>query len=156
MYNFLLKHGQLAAFGLGLLIIAIYLISVVSGLGSFNALPEEEQATTSIFNVGLYAALALVILGALIAMFFGVYYMVTHPKDAIKGLIGLAAIVIVFIIAYTMADPEATGRLSELLQKNNIGPNTSKYITGALTTTLILACIAALAFVVAEVRNLFK
>jgi len=42
MYKFLSKNGQLLAFVLGLVITAIFMFSVFSGLDTFNALAEDQ------------------------------------------------------------------------------------------------------------------
>ncbi|MEO0779129.1 MAG: hypothetical protein AAF146_21365 [Bacteroidota bacterium] len=62
MYKFLVRNGQLLAFGVGILFTVIFLGSVLGGLDSFNSLAEEEQSTTGIFDFGLVAAIALAIL----------------------------------------------------------------------------------------------
>ena len=158
MYNFLTKKGQLLAFGLGVLITIVFLISVVGGMESFNALGEDEKGTTSIFNAGLYSAIILVILGAVAIVVFGVYHAIQNPKGATKFLIGIAALVVVFFAFYAMAKPvtEEDGKLFSIIQKFNISEGVNKFITGALSTTVSLAFLAAAAFLLSEVRNLFK
>ena len=156
MYNLLNKYGQLFAFGLGLLITLIYIISVVSGLSTFNSLPEGEEGTTGIFNFGLFGAIALIILCAALILGFGIYHAVQNPRGSLKFLIGLGVIILIFILTFAISEAETTGKLGELANARNLSDGISKYISGALKTALALALIAALAFIFSEIRNLFK
>jgi hypothetical protein len=156
MYQILTKHGQLIAFGLGLVISAIFFISVTSGVDAFDALPKEEKSTTSIFDFGLIAAVILTIVGLLLALLFGVWHLIQNPKGSLKMVIGLAVILIIFFIFYAQTQDESSGKIFELIQLNDISSTQNKFITGALWTAVILAMLAAGTFVVSEVRNLFK
>ena len=64
MYKFLSKHSTSVAFGLGVLVSAIGLIAIFSGLDSFNALAKEDQSTTTIFNAALGGAMLLIVVAA--------------------------------------------------------------------------------------------
>ena len=156
MYQFLTKNGTSVAFGLGLLIAILFLFSVLGGLDGFNALPKDDKGTTSIFNIGLQAALVLIVLCAIVALLFGIYHLVTNPKGAVKLIIGLAVLVGLIIVLYSISTPEKSGPIFETIQEFNISDNVSKFISAALSTVLILAGLAALSFVVSEIRNLFK
>lgn len=156
MYKILTKHGQLIAFGIGLLVIILYLGSVFGGLDSFSLLSKEDRGTTSIFDLGLKATLVLLVICAICAVLFGIWHMVTNPKGAIKGIIGLAVIIILFIILYSMSTPETSGIVGNAVEKFNLSAGESKFISAALKSTLILGALAALSFVVSEIRNFFK
>ena len=156
MYKLLTKHGQLIAFGIGLLVIILYLGSVFGGLDSFSLLSKEDRGTTSIFDLGLKATLVLLVICAICAVLFGIWHMVTNPKGAIKGIIGLVVIIILFIILYSMSTPETSGIVGNAVEKFNLTAGESKFISAALKSTLILGGLAALSFVVSEIRNFFK
>lgn len=155
MYNFLIKHGQVVAFGLGLLLILIFFGGVSAGMEQFSMLPEDQQKTSDIFNFGLYAAIVLTVLCAAIAILFGIYHVVDNPKGSLKGLIGIVALLAIFFIARSMAAPD-TGSLAETAQEFNVTPEQSATISGALVTALVMAAIAAVTVIVSEVRNFFK
>ncbi len=156
MYKFLTTNGQTIGFGLGLLLVIIMLVSIFSGVGDFTAYAEDDMARydTTIFNVGMVAAIGLAILAALAALVFGALQFATDPKGAIKGLLGLVAVIIIFFIIYSAADPDAAmlSRLSDF----DVTDGQSKMITGAIWTALILAGAAVLATVVSEVLNFFR
>lgn len=156
MYRLLTKYGTGFAFGLGLLVTLIFLIPAISGVSEFNMLPPEEKGTTTIFNAGLYCALALIIIGFASSILFGIYQLAAHPKGAVKFLISIAVIAVLFFILYSMSAPETGERMQALAKEFNITDGISKLISAALKTVLALAGIAVLAFVFAEIRNLFK
>ncbi len=162
MYNFLTKNGQTIAFGLGVVLVAIYFISVNSGLNEFNLLPEEQQSQTSIFNFGLNAAIGLTILSAIAMLVFGIYQIATNVKGSLKGIIGIAVLIIVFIVSYNMSSGTAeTEYIADAIKKyetdgRKITEGNLKFIGGSISTALVVITIAAGAFVLSEIRNFFK
>jgi hypothetical protein len=156
MYNFLSRYGQLIAFGLGALLTVIFLATAFSSADDFNALTEAEQTETTIFNFGLYSAIILTIACAAAILIAGLIFTVLSPKNSIKALIGLGVILIIFFVAYSTADPKGTGSLARTILEEGIQANSSKFISGAISTALVLGGGAVLAFVVSEVLNLFK
>lgn len=156
MYNFLSRYGQLIAFGLGALLTVIFLATAFSNAEEFNALKESEQMETSIFNFGLYSAIVLTILCAAAILIAGLIFTALNVKNSLKALIGLAVIIIIFFIGYNMADPKGTGSLARTILEEGIQENSSRFISGAISTALVLGGGAILAFVASEVSNLFK
>lgn len=156
MYKFLTKNGQLLAFGLGVLITILFLGSVIPGLEDFNMLSKEEKPTTNIFNLGIAGAIALAVIAAVAAIVFGILNTVMNLKGSIKGLIGVAVLLVLFFALYAMAAPETSGPLVSTIEAFNVTEGQSKFISGAINTSLILAGVAAAAFVISEVRNFFK
>ncbi|MBR9922279.1 MAG: hypothetical protein GYB31_15685 [Bacteroidetes bacterium] len=155
MYQFLTKYGQLLAFGLGIIVTVIFLIGIFSGLEGFNMLPEADRSESNIFNFGLYAAVALTIICALAWVIYSVIHIADDPKGSLKGILGVVALVALFFILYTIAKP-ATGSVAATMDEFDVSEKTGKFITAAIGTTGILIAGACLAFVVSEVRNLFK
>jgi len=156
MYKLLTKHGQMLAFGLGVLISAIFLISVFSGLEEFNSLGKEAKYETTIFNFGIMAVRALVILTFIMMIAFGLYHVLTNLKGSIKGILGFVALLAIFGISYATATSETSELFTTLFEKFNVTDGNSKFITAAINTGLALCGIAGLSFVISEVRNFFK
>ncbi len=157
MYNFLVKNGQRLAFGLGLVIAVIFFAIASSGLEEFNMLSKEEQATTSIFNFGLSATIFLVIATAVLMLGFGLWHVATNFKGSLKGLIGLAVLVIVFFISYSTASGEATGAIARAAEKvGGLSPNQLKFVGASISTAGILIGLATLGLIASEVRNFFR
>ncbi|MCF8236774.1 MAG: hypothetical protein K9I85_01320 [Saprospiraceae bacterium] len=156
MYQFLNKYGQVAAFGLGLLIIILFFVSVLSGVDEFNGLGKEAQLQSGIFNLGLYASIFLTLLCAAAILIFGIYQIAKHPKQSMQGIIQALILVAIFIVGYAMSTPAETGLMATLAERFELTPGQEKFISGGLTTALVLFAAAAGAFIVSEVRNLFK
>ncbi len=158
MYQFLVKRGQAVGFGLGLLITVVFLISVFSGLERYSTMPEEEQVNTTIFNAGLYGAIALAVIAAVAMILFGLIHILSNFKGSLRGIIGFAALVVVFLVAYGTASGEAQGIIKGAVEKagSTITPGNLKFISGGITTALVLVAGAAAAFVLSEIRNFFK
>jgi len=156
MYKTLTRNGQMFAFGLGLLITVAFLISVFSGIEEFNGMSKEGQYETGIFNFGLYAVVALTILGVAAMFIFGILQIVTDLKGSIKGLAGFGVMLIIFAIAYSTATVESGGFWDPLMEDFGVTDGASKFITGAIWTCLAMIAIAVVTFVLSEIRNFFK
>lgn len=156
MYKILTKHGQLAAFSLGLLVIIIFMVSVMSGIEGFNALSKEDQYSSTIFDMGIRLTLVLLAICALAALLFALYQTVTHPKAALKGIISLVVLVILFGVLYSTSVAETTGPVADAVQEFGLSENQSKMVSAGIKSTLLLGGVAVAAFVISEIRNLFK
>ena len=156
MYQFLTKYGTMAAFGLGLVITVLFLLIAMSGLEGFNALPDEEEGTTTIFNFGLYAVIALIIICVIASIGFGIWFLATHPKQAVRFGIGFGILLVLFFVLYSVSSSDMTPKMMERAAEYGVNETSSKLISGGLLTVIILAGIAVLSFVVSEVMNLFK
>ncbi len=155
MYTFLTRNGQSIAFGVGLVMTIVMVALIFAGLSDFEAFGDGAgRYDTTIFNFGMYAAIALVILGLIAAVVFGIVQLASDPKGAIKGIAGLVAIVAIFFIFYSIADPNNAmlARLSDF----SVSVGQSKFISGSITTALILLAAAVVAGIVSEIINLFK
>ena len=161
MYKFLSKNGQTLAFLLGVVLVGIFLASVLSGIGDWNP-NSDNKYDTNIFNFGLTAARGLIIIAAIGMIVFGLFHVLTNFKGSIKGIIGFAILLAVFFIAYNSASGEAEpfikGAVENFEGSQNVTmtPGNLKFIGGGISTTIILAAVAAAAFVLSEIRNLFK
>ena len=90
---------------------------------------------------------------------FGVYHVAIHFRSSVKGLIGFAAIVLIFIIASNMIPgsiEEVPAYIAEPMQKYNVSMGDYGFISGGISTALVLGMGAVLAFVVSEIINFFK
>jgi len=156
MYKFLTKNGTALAFGLGVLVSLIGFGVILGGLEGYNMLAEEEQGTTTIFNAILYGAIILCILCYAAMVIFGVIHVATNWRSAIEGIIALAVIIGLTVLFYSMAEVETTGKVATLIQDGELNANTSKWITGVLSTTLIMLGATVAVFIFSEIRNAFK
>ncbi|MEQ8705016.1 MAG: hypothetical protein RIC19_13910 [Phaeodactylibacter sp.] len=161
MYKFLTKNGQTLAFGLGVLITAVFMISVVSNMGEFTAMADDKQMETTIFDFGLYGAIALAVIAAVAMVVFGLFQVVTSFKSSMKGILGFAALLVIFFVSYSMTDTNVTPYIQGAIDKFEQGgavftDENLKFISGGISTTIVLVVVAAAAFVISEITNLFK
>ncbi len=155
MYDFLARKGQTIAFGIGVLITAIFLGIAFGGQEQFEALADDQRITTDIFNFGLQAAIALIVICAVIAIAFGLFHTLSNPKGAIKGIASLAVIAAIFFIGQSMAGADSPG-VVETMREFGVSAAEGSFINGALMSVLALGALAALAFVVSELLNFLK
>jgi hypothetical protein len=169
MYNFLNKHGQTLAFGLGFAILVVFILvafpqaSAMEGeLGmNLSETKAEDRVGINFFNFGLIAAIALVIVAAAAMLIFGVVQIATNFKSSFKGVAAFAAIVILFFVLKSIASGEPTGSLIGAIDKFTDGgasftPDTLKFISAGISTAVILVIAAAASFVYSEVTSFFK
>ncbi len=168
MYSFLNKYGQAMAFGIGVLITVIFLAAIFSADASTLDLllqndKSPEAYDTGIFDFGIWISLALTVLAFVVAVIFGVAQMASNPKGSLKGIAGLAALVIIMFVAYSMAsgeatDPEIANAINkfETSQEATITPGNLKFISGSIITALVMMGLAILTLIVFGVRSIFK
>ena len=157
MYNFLTKNGTMVAFGLGLLVVAIFYLAVFPGLETFNAVAEGDQPTSDagdIFLPGIYATVALIVIAFAAWLLFGLFHAASAPKGAIKGLVGIAALVGIFFILYSIADPNNIS--PKIMEEFDISDGISKFVGASIGLTLVLMVGAVLAFIVGSIARFFR
>jgi O-antigen/teichoic acid export membrane protein len=156
MYTFLSKKGQLLAVGLGVLLTAIYVLVVASGVGEYNMLSDDAKKQTNLFNAGLYSVIALIIICAVAWIAFALIQVVTHFKQSLRSIIGAAIILVIFLIVYSTVSGEATGSLAAEIADQELTLSQSKIISAGLITMLTLGGAAIVALIVGEIANLIK
>ena len=159
MYTFLTRNGQTLAFGLGLVIVVLSLIIIFTNGDQFATIDDENNLArydTTIFNFIMYAAAALIVACAIAAVLFGIYQVATNPKGALKGLIGLGLVVVLLLILYSTADPDTAMLAEQAKDGFFVNEGQSKFISGLISTALIMAGGAVLALAVSEVIAFFK
>ena len=155
MYKFLAKNGQLVAFGAGVLITAGFLAGVLGGIENFMATAEDQRNQSNIFNFGLYAVIALTVLGFLVALGFGLFQTLSNPKGAIKGIAGIALIVALFFIGQTLAGTDSEG-VKAALTEFEVTDGQSAIINGSIVGAAILAALTGIAFVGGELMSFIR
>jgi len=164
MYNFLTKHGTLAAFLLGIVIIVAFLGSAISGLGSAGydsgtnlmEMGRDKIQEMNFFNLGLQLTIFLLIAAVAITLVFMVVDVFKFPKQTVKGIIGFVALIVIFMILKSTATFETGGKWDKLYNTFAITEGVSSFISAGIWTTLILMGGATLLVIGAEIRNFFK
>lgn len=117
MYKFLIKNGQILAFGLGVLIIVIFLIFVVFNMGEFIVMVEEKQMEIIIFDFGLYGVMVLVVIVVVVMVIFGLVQVVISFKSFMKGILGFVVLLVVFFVFYFMMDIDISLYIQGVIDK---------------------------------------
>jgi len=151
MLQNILKYTLWFLFAVTIVLVVLFYIQVVP-------LPDEaaqmEHGTT---NAILGWAVALFGICAVAAVAFPVYefikQLINKPKSAIKTIIMIAAVALIIIIAYCMADGSQDS-ISETLVKTN--ETELKWSDTGLLTLYISLGISVLAIIYAEVAKKFN
>ena len=163
MYNFLSKHGQTAAFLLGVLLVLIFLDIAIPGASgvNFDQMEDAEIFETSMFNFGIMVARFLTILCAAGMVIFGLLQIFSNLKGSMKGLIGVAVLVILFFIFQGMssevADHPTIAKAVEKYQSSSEGrtitSDNMKFIGAAIRMGVLMIGAAFLALIVMPILS---
>lgn len=165
MYKFLTKNGQSLALGLGVLVIAIFLINIYTGFNAanydmsvdLNKLPDAEIAGIGFFDTGIFLTVCMIGIAFFLAFIvFGLTDLIKFPKNAIKIGGGLLAIGLIFFALYSTSSFDEAGRFAKLNNDFDITEGISKFISGGIKTTLGLLIFSGIALVVGELWSAFK
>ncbi|MEM7573336.1 MAG: hypothetical protein AAF433_10570 [Bacteroidota bacterium] len=166
MYDFLKKHGQTVAFGLGVLITLIFLVMIFSSDAGLTAESEDtDKYKSTVYSFGIAAAILLTILCAVAAVGFGVFQTATNPKGSLRGLIGMGIVAVLAIVGYSIATGtpaddhvslvEAVNKFQDA-QDSEITSGKYKFIGGSILTSLILLVVSVAALLFFGIRSFFK
>ncbi|MEZ4985551.1 MAG: hypothetical protein R2795_11025 [Saprospiraceae bacterium] len=165
MYNFLSKHGQLAAFLLGVVLVLIFLAIAVPGAGNYNFadMDDAEIFGVNVFNFGILAAGFLTIVSAAGMVLFGLFHVLSNPKASMKGIIGVAVLAVVLFLFYNMAQGTAdhdsiqgaienyqTSAEGRFISEGNL-----KWIGGAIRLGILMSLLAFVALIVMPIISPF-
>ena len=163
MYKFLTKHGQTAAFGLGLLVVLVFFGGVFSGLDSQahylvpDGLKDANINDVTLFDNGLYLTIVLLVVALLLAfVVFLIWNIIKFPKESLKFLALIGILVLIFLIIFYSVSVNDVGHLADVENQFGVTENISRFISAAMWTSLGLAVIAFASMFLGELRNAFK
>ena len=170
MYTFLNKYGQVLAFGIGVLVTVAFLVSIFSAPEpemeswlSESAGPEKYD--TNAFDLGLFASIGMTVIAFIVALVFGVGQLASNPKGSLKGLIGLAVLVVIAIAAYSAANDDLAQEAPEIVrsiekfntdQGADFDGGTLKLVGGSIITSVIMIALAVLSLIGFGIYSIFK
>ena len=102
------------------------------------------------YFVTAYIALGLCIV---LSLLFPIINIITQPKNAVRVLIGLGALVLIGVIAFAVSGNEFTEERLRVLETTEI---ISRRVGAALIGTYVIGAAAVLAILFAEVMNFVK
>ena len=106
----------------------------------------------SLINIGLVLAYVLLGLSALGVIFFSIYQLIVNFKKAKGALIGIIALVAVFLIGYAMASSELYLDVAIPVTSETV----SRIIGGGIHATFLFIGLAIIATIYTEVSKLFR
>ena len=165
MYKLLAKKGQLFAVGVGALVVAIYLGTVIIGIGNSGyslsddlnqIMKANPDQTFDFFNIGLALTLIMIVICAVIAVVFGIVQLFSAPKSSLKAIISVVALIAIFVGVTSMSGTDMDSPIGDTLLKFDISERISKLISGGLGSGLLLGIVAICAMIIMETLNFFK
>jgi len=102
----------------------------------------------TLVDIGLWAAILMVAIAGIMAAVWPLINSLKDPKALIVSGIGIAAILVIFLISYAISGDEVT---ANYMTYNVTTPTMSKVVGGGLTMTLIMFIITAVGVVFSEI-----
>ena len=150
------KTGKIVTIVLWALLIvsAVLLVSLMANISDV----ETDSAMNSWVNTNLTWAYILVAVGAGIAILAGLVNMATDKKAAKGGIISLAFMGAVVLVAYLLASPEIPQFLGvdKFLNDGTLNESVAKWVDTGLYATYILLGLAIVSIAGMSVMRLFK
>lgn len=139
---------------LRILLIVLLAISAILAV-LFYAGGKDMSGAPVYTNIFLIWGAILTGIAAGFAIIFPIIQMITNPKNAKKGLLGIVALVVVLGIAYMMSSTQQLGITNADLIKYDV-PSTLKYAGTMINSIYVLAAVAILSMVYTEVSKAFN
>ena len=170
MYAFLNKYGQALAFGVGVLVVLIFMVSIFTAPeAEITALTSEsagdEKYATGVFDFGLYASGLLIFLAFLAAILFGLVQVASNPKGSLKGIIGALLLIVICFVCYSVANNDISQESAAI--QNSIAKfegdqgvdftgGTLKFISGSIIAAVVLIILSVVSLIASGIWGIFK
>jgi len=112
-----------------------------------------------LINIGLYGGFALIVIATVAAIGMNLVSAFSNPKVLIKAGIGVGALLIIFLISYSIAPStfDNTSREAFILADIDVDAASTgdvyKLVGGAMTTTLVLFVIAVIGLIYSSIAK---
>lgn len=172
LYGFLSKNGLGLAFGVGTVLVVLFLISIGANgehldaiqvindqIAAGTPLATEQVVPLTLFDPGFYGAYALVVFCALAWVLFEIINLFLNPKNLIRAGISLVILMVLLGAAYSMAPGDAGAKaLTDSMDVAGLGADSSisKYISMGINAGIWLVVISFITIVLSEIANLFR
>ncbi len=150
------KTGKIVTIILWVLI-AISAILIVSMVVNISE-NENDPTMASWISTNLVWTYILIVLGASVAILAGLFQMVTDKRAAKRGLISVAFLGVVALVAYLLASPEIPQfvGVDQFIANGQLNEKVAKLVDTGLYATYIIFGLAILAIVYSSVSKIFK
>ncbi|WP_456424080.1 hypothetical protein [Lutibacter sp.] len=120
-----------------------------------DVLETDVALQNSVLSPFIYFAQILLIITILISIVFSAVNMVKHPQVLKRTLIGVGALLIILVIAYSFADDGAVMSMGKVLPDGEAG-SISKWVSTGINYSAILGIIGFGAFFFDFAKSLVK
>jgi hypothetical protein len=138
LVNLLVKILSWGIMGISILIALLFFANVVN----------EE-----LFILWAYL---LVAIAAAAAIIFPIIFFASNPKNAVKALVGLGALGLVFLVGYLMADTTTIVTATSANEPAFSDPSVLRFADTGIISTYILFGIAVLSLLLTGIRSITK
>ena len=146
MYNLLMKNGQVMAFGLGVVVVLIFLFQMFGG---------TPDANNPGLTFGIIASMFFICVCALAASGFAVFQNLGNIKMLIPSILALLATLFVLFQFGSFAFGEAAVETKNLLG-NGLTAGENSFVSAGVAVGLGALVLTFLALVVSLVMDFFK
>ena len=138
-------------------LIAVSAILTVSLMANINNSNESDPAMLSWININLIWVYILGIIGASLAVIFGLFHSFSNAQSAKKGIISLAFLGGVVLIAYISASPTIPNFLGvDKFIADGLNESTMKLVDTGLIALYIMLGISILTFIIGPIIRLVR
>ncbi|WP_457610936.1 hypothetical protein [Lutibacter sp.] len=120
-----------------------------------EVLETDVALQNSVLSPFIYFAQILLIITILISVVFSALNMVKHPQVLKRTLIGVGALLVILVIAYSFADDGAVMSMGKVLPDGEAG-SVSKWVSTGINYSAILGIIGFGAFFFDFAKSLVK
>lgn len=105
-----------------------------------------------IYDVGIYACYVLIFVTVIAAVVFPLVQITQNPKALVKTGVGVAALLVLFLISYALSSSEVTAKYTTM----GVGEGGSKMIGAGLIMFYIILIAAIVGMVYSEINKALK
>lgn len=105
-------------------------------------------------DIFIYVAEILIVVGAIAAILMPLVKSLDNPGSLLKTGVGVAILVVVFFIAYSISDGDVLPKFAA--EPFNLTPGMSKFVGGSLITVYGLFIVAVAGIVLTEINKAIK
>ncbi len=105
-----------------------------------------------ILDIGMYAVYVLLFITVITALAFPLLQITQNPKNLVKSGIGVAGLVVLFIISYALSGSEVTIKYTTM----GVGESGSKLIGAGLIMFYVILIATIIAMVFSEINKALK
>lgn len=136
-------------------VIGIFFLIRLVAVGD-DAVIASADLQDSIVSPAISFTTILLYLAIILAVGFSIWNLILHPKLLKKALISIAALAVVLVLSYLLADDSAVTDMYGNVIKDGEAGTVSKWVSAGIWYTAILGLVGFVLFLLGFVKSLFK